>query len=194
MASTIHEKMVEALKELKRTDATLPPPNIALIEKVKAELNGFVMSDSLSPAMVYANSLLLRLRHCYEAYLTERLKRVERIRWEIGSTLPNNIIINMMPDEVKYFKKYCKLIGNFSTETDVEIVADSSHPPYSSYVSVTARPTKSSRNLPHNPSIYTTSGLVKLNNEENQMVIRSPAVDAMIHLGVLQVVEKDKQT
>lgn len=69
MASVIHEKLVELMKELARSHASIPVPNEELMQMVKEELTGFVESETLNPRMIYANSLRSRLRVLYETYL-----------------------------------------------------------------------------------------------------------------------------
>ncbi|EKE39355.1 hypothetical protein ENUP19_0252G0087 [Entamoeba nuttalli] len=189
MASIIHEKLVEAIKELDRSGNTLPPPNKELIEQIKEELTGFKESQILNPRMVYANALRQRLKDLYEIYLSERLKRIENIRWEIGTALPVNIRASMTNDEIQYFKQYCKIVGEYSVNSEVDVVSDTLYPPINNYINVRANVTKGMDDLPQNPSIYTTNGLLKLDNSEVQCVLRNSTVDSLIHLGVLSIVD-----
>ena len=72
MASVLHEKLVEALRELDRTRHTLPLYNEALVDGVRAELQGFVPLEETSDAAVFANALSRRLAKLLTAYLFAR--------------------------------------------------------------------------------------------------------------------------
>lgn len=45
-------------------------------------------------------------KRCIIAYHYERLKRLKLLRWEYGNNLPREILKNLSPDEVEWFRKY----------------------------------------------------------------------------------------
>ena len=189
MASDIHEKLVEAIRNLDRRGDQLSEPDKELIKNVQKEINEFIPSDELNPRMIYANSLRDRLKKLYEFYLNERLRRIERIRWEIGPNLPDAIKKQMTEDEIKYFKEYSQMLGTFACESQIDISGDIEYPPQNMYITVKANFTKSMENYPQNPSLYTTDGTVKLDNTEVQCVLRTPLIDNFVRIGVLSIVD-----
>ena len=188
MTTVLCDNLVELIRELSRTEKTLPPPNTKLLKQIKEELEGVENTPDTHPSTIYANALNKRLRLLYRTYLSERIQRIEQIRMEIGSTIPNSVIINMTSDEVKYYKSYCKSISEFEVDQNIDILFDTDKPQVLETVNVIANQTKSMGELSDNASIYTTNGLIKLNSKEVQCVVRTPTVDNLIHLGVLSVV------
>ena len=189
MASDIHEKLVEAIRNLDRRGDQLSEPDKELIKNVQKEINEFIPSDEMNPRMIYANSLRDRLKKLYEFYLNERLRRIERIRWEIGPNLPHTIKKLMTDDEIKYFKEYSQMLGNFASNSQIDLSGDVQFPPQNMYINVKANFTKGMEDYPQNPSLYTSDGMVKLDNAEVQCVLRTPIIDNFVRIGVLSIVD-----
>ena len=189
MASDIHEKLVEEIRQLERSVDQLPRVNTTLIESIKKELSEFIPSDELNPRMIYANSLRDRLKKLYEFYLNERLRRIENIRWEIGPSLPSSLRMNMTEDEIKYFKEYSQMFGTFASNTQIDLSGDIQYPPQNMYVNVKANFMKGMENYPQNPGLFTAEGTVKLDNAEVQCVVRTPTIDNFVRIGVLSIVD-----
>ncbi|ELP84801.1 hypothetical protein EIN_283370 [Entamoeba invadens IP1] len=185
MSSSTHENLVEAIKELTRCGDALPPANAELIKQVKAELTGFVESSVVNPRMVYALAQRERLHSLFSLYVTERLRRIEKIRWDIGTTIPLSVSVNMTSEEKSYFKKFSSIIGDFSEFIEVDVTTDTNHPPVESTVRVKATITDGMKKLPQAPGIYSMNGFFTLNHDQVQLVERTPTIDALIHIGVL---------
>ena len=119
---------------------------------------------------------------------TTRLNRIEQIRWEVGSSLPQAVIVNMSDAEVKYFKQYCRLIGTYCTATDRDVLYDDRCPPTGQTLRVTAQAALL-RDVPFQSSVYTTQGLLKLDAKEVQQVARTPTLDSLVHAGLFKVID-----
>ena len=65
------------------------------------------------PLVIYRHRLINRKKRCVLAYLHNRLIRLRKMRWHMGSTIPADIKNNLSNSEVLWFNNYSKLLANY---------------------------------------------------------------------------------
>jgi GINS complex subunit 1 len=57
----------------------------------------------------------------------ERARRIQKLRWEVGGVIPEDIKKNMSKTEIDFFCRYDKLLGtymrSFATTLDLDLTA-----------------------------------------------------------------------
>ena len=50
-----------------------------------------------------------------------RLQRVKKLWWDTGSSIPDELQEKLCPKELKFFKEYSDLLGNYQAHVDVDL-------------------------------------------------------------------------
>ncbi|KAJ7569795.1 hypothetical protein O6H91_01G094400 [Diphasiastrum complanatum] len=78
---------------------------------------------------------LLRNKRCLLTYIYQRTQNIQRLRWQLGAVLPEDIQERLNHFEKEYFKSYSDLIGSYMTSIDLDLVVDVT-PPKDPYIQV----------------------------------------------------------
>eukprot|EP00126_Sphaerothecum_destruens_P010192 Sdes_comp20685_c0_seq2m16216 len=107
----------------------------------------------------------------------ERMKRLERIRWEYASVLPNHLKQKILcASEVSHFKKYSANLNSYMKSVKIDLTADL-NPPKSLYIEV--------RCTVDFGEIQTENGIVNL-TKNSQHFLRRSDVESLVKQGILQ--------
>ena len=74
----------------------------SLFEQNKAEVRQF---NAISPAIHFRHAAIDRNKRCVLAYIADRAKRIQAMRWQFGAVLPPEIKANMNEAETQFFSK-----------------------------------------------------------------------------------------
>ena len=66
---------------------------------------------------------LHRNKRCVLAYLQYRLDKIQRLRWETGAILPDNISHLLSSKEVEYFLNYDMLLAQYMKTFNIDLTA-----------------------------------------------------------------------
>lgn len=185
---------IELLRELKRSPPHLIPPyNEDRVRLVVDEMNALYeevqktisqhKGDSVvmgSPAvkgsMWIQYQAILRNKRCLLAYSTDRTKRLEELRWDVGAVLPMHVRANLSQHEVEYFSNYSKGLNTYMQEIGLDLASDLA-PPKELYIEV--------RVLEDVGEIATEEGSVNL-EKDTQHFLRRSDVEPLIRQGMLE--------
>eukprot|EP01135_Chromosphaera_perkinsii_P005321 Nk52_evm2s343 gene=Nk52_evmTU2s343 len=130
--------------------------------------------------LIVHHSSISRNKRCLLAYLLERLKRIQKIRWEYGPVLPKHIKeSSLSADEIEFFKKYSHNLNMYMKTVKLDLTSDL-QPPKCLYVEV--------RCLVDHGEIQTENGVVNL-TQNSQHYLRKKDVEPLIKQGILAHVE-----
>ena len=79
------------------------------------------LSHTCSPCINYFS--LLRNKRCILAYLQYRLEKLQKLRWETGSVIPDHIKHLLGPIEIELFQNYDNLVGDYMKSFDLDLTA-----------------------------------------------------------------------
>eukprot|EP00042_Codosiga_hollandica_P032638 m.210774 g.210774 ORF g.210774 m.210774 type:complete len:146 (-) comp53963_c0_seq15:83-520(-) len=119
---------------------------------------------------------LERNAKCLIAYLFDRVERLESVRWDLGSVLPDSTLANISPQELQYFGGYSRLVGKYSSQIGLDLTAYM-RPPKEIYVQV--------RCVEEVGEIATESGMVSLQKNSQHNLLLSD-VEHLIRQGLLE--------
>eukprot|EP00735_Rhodelphis_limneticus_P011981 TRINITY_DN5149_c0_g1::TRINITY_DN5149_c0_g1_i1::g.29304::m.29304 TRINITY_DN5149_c0_g1::TRINITY_DN5149_c0_g1_i1::g.29304 ORF type:complete len:204 (-),score=6.91,sp/Q54HR6/PSF1_DICDI/38.22/6e-42,Sld5/PF05916.6/2.4e-07,Nnf1/PF03980.9/0.16 TRINITY_DN5149_c0_g1_i1:27-596(-) len=139
---------IELLKELK-TSEFLPPYREDKVREVIEEMN--LLFEEVKSTMrqedidrrdprvafnvIYHHSSVLRNKRAILAYLTNRLAKIQDLRWEVGNTLLAEHKDRMSEGEIKFMKGYSKILGDYMQAVQLDLTADL-QPPKDLYIIV----------------------------------------------------------
>ncbi|XP_002982392.2 DNA replication complex GINS protein PSF1 [Selaginella moellendorffii] len=78
---------------------------------------------------------ILRNKRCLLAYIYHRAQTVQRLRWQLGAVLPDDIQSKLSYSENNYFKQYSDSLGVYMSSIDLDLSVDLS-PPKDPYIQV----------------------------------------------------------
>lgn len=93
---------------------------------------------TLIPTIRLRHTAIQRNIRCLLAYHYHRLSLLRKMRWEFGSTLPNDIKDNLSSSEIDWFSKYSNNLAKYMRtlgETGLNLAMDFK-PPKSLYIEV----------------------------------------------------------
>ena len=145
-------KSLELIRELKRTQDSLPPYNDAtvrlVLQEVKSlfeenqrdvmDLDASDVGGNLSVAVWVRHAGIERNRRCLLAYLYHRLRGIASLRWSFGSVLPPDVKQNLSEAEVAWFGDYSRSLAGYMRsigETGLNLT-DDLKPPKQLYIEV----------------------------------------------------------
>ncbi|XP_063932245.1 DNA replication complex GINS protein PSF1-like [Zophobas morio] len=177
----------ELVKELKRTPG-LPPYDEDNIRKTIEEINSLVeetrklrqedpdgSEQSIGVAIVMHFATIQRSKRCVLAYLMERIRRIQSLRFEHGSILAKKIKDNLSSSEQYYFSQYNQTLNAYMADIDFDLTVDL-QPPTDLYIHVRA--------LVSHGEIQTEHGPITL-IKNHQYFVRRSDVEPLIHQGLL---------
>ena len=92
-----------------------PPPHPRGSRSRSLSLRLFRRSFSCYSAhLSYTLKAILRNKRCLLAYSTDRTKRLEELRWDVGAVLPMHVRANLSQHEVEYFSSYSKGLNTYA--------------------------------------------------------------------------------
>jgi hypothetical protein len=147
-----------------------------LLQEAKSQLSEDKKGNNgeLAGILLHYRAVLFNKR-CALAYLNERIKRIEKCWWEIGS-IPAETQECLFEFEKEFIQKYDKLIEEYMRSEDVELNMDM-NPPTGLFVEC--------RVLKNAGKIMTDSGVFNL--EENTTVLmKRKDAELLIRQGILQ--------
>lgn len=97
-------------------------------------------SDNPSrPAIMLRHNALERNKRCLLAYINDRAKKINEMRWQFGPVLPSEIRSQMCETELAYFNQYNKDLATYMRSvgdgSGIDLTIDQA-PPKSLYIEV----------------------------------------------------------
>lgn len=186
------EAATELVRGLKR-NAWLPPYDSANMREVVQEIakttqlihetlqdhNYEVDEPAVACGLLVHHESLMRDKRCALAYLNERMRRIVRAWWEVGTVIPDEFRANLSPQEKAYFEGYDQLVSNYMNDMDVLLTSDQV-PPKELFVEVRA--------LQDVGEVMTESGVVNLKRNTAHLVRRSDA-ELLVRQGLVKLTE-----
>ena len=114
------------------------------------------------------------LAHDHPLHRNERMRRVERIRWDYGSVLLDTWKNKMSSSEVDYFKGYNEVLNGYMRGVGMDLTADLT-PPKHLHVNL--------RILADVGEIMTVSGRSLQLNKDDVVMLRRADAEALIRQG-----------
>jgi len=138
-----------------------------------------LLEPKLKSGLILHHQSLKRNKECVLAYLMERLRRIQRVRWEIGSNIPPEVSQNMNIGEKNFFEGYNKLLTDYmSSLNDLDLTANLKHPPKDLSIEVEV--------LEDKGEVVTKSGrVVNLQKRTRLNMLRSDA-EPFINEGIVE--------
>lgn len=139
------------------------------------------------PLISYRHACLHRNKRCLLAYLYNRLEHIREMRWQFGSTIPDDIRQMLCESEVQWFNAYSNNLatyminvgencGNFSID-----LTSYTKPPKALYIEV--------RCLRDNGHLELESGEVILLKKNSQHYLPRSECEPLIRQGILRHIE-----
>lgn len=139
--------------------------------------NDQVDDPAVACGLIVSHETIMRNKRCGLAYLNERMRRIEKAWWEVGTVIPDEFRENLSPQEAKYFGEYDKLVSDYMDDADTLLTVDQV-PPKELFVEVRA--------LADVGEVMTDSGVVHLKKNTAHLVRRSDA-ELLIRQGVVEL-------
>ncbi|XP_078001125.1 DNA replication complex GINS protein PSF1-like [Glandiceps talaboti] len=193
MAKMFGEKALELIREIHRSsEGTLPPFNDdtlrqvleemrALYEENQADVGATVTGEQgLFAGVQLRHASLERNKRCLLAYLYNRIQRIRTMRWEFGIALPRDIKENLSEQEVQWFNKYSKSLGDYMKsigDTGLNLTQEM-QPPKSLYIEV--------RCLVDVGEFETEDGTIILLKKNSQHFLQRSQCEHLIKQGILE--------
>lgn len=179
------EKSKKLLEQLK-TARWLPPYNPELITEIEEDISKLfrqieleISSTGGDATTAISHSFIARHKRIVLAYLSHRLGKLERLRWESGPSIPAHFKSDLHSDESEYFKLYNNLLNDYSSKVSryLDVTTDT-EPPKDVYVTVKVDEEYGEIVLPE-------TGPVALTKHSLHLLKRTESV-ALVKQGVLQ--------
>eukprot|EP01138_Halocafeteria_seosinensis_P002776 gb/GECG01002837.1/.p1 GENE.gb/GECG01002837.1/~~gb/GECG01002837.1/.p1 ORF type:complete len:238 (+),score=45.93 gb/GECG01002837.1/:1-714(+) len=136
---------------------------------------------AVSAGMVTQYYSIKRNKRLLLAYLNERMRRIEDLRWYYGAVLPEKLRNNMSVHEHNYLKGYSELLNRYMQKVGVDLTTDL-RPPKHLNVKVSVEEDCG--------EIMTYRGSVKL-EKGAVLSLRRTDVDHLIRQGKLKEIDHD---
>eukprot|EP00037_Helgoeca_nana_P021055 m.211176 g.211176 ORF g.211176 m.211176 type:complete len:192 (+) comp25501_c0_seq1:71-646(+) len=182
---------VELLRELRRSAPhTIPAYNEdrvrqaveeihSLFGEVRKTLEQFPSEKNAPPvagSMMIQYEAILRNKRCVLAYLMERVKRLQLLRWDVGAVLPPELKESLSLQETEFFVQYNRSLNTYTRNVGIDLTTDLL-PPKELFIEV--------RCLEDIGEIATEDGTVQL-EEGSQHFLRRSDVEPLIRAGKLE--------
>ncbi|CAM6047100.1 unnamed protein product [Sphagnum compactum] len=92
------------------------------------------VDGNYSGALIHHQSLL-RNKRCLLSYLYNRAQRIQRLRWQLGAVLPEDVRDLLHPSEKEFLKRYSDILGSYMTNVDLDLTVDAT-PPKDPYIKI----------------------------------------------------------
>ncbi|XP_066936091.1 DNA replication complex GINS protein PSF1-like [Clytia hemisphaerica] len=188
------EKAFELIKELKRsTDGNLPAFNEDLVRQVLDEMRVLFEEnqkevtasvegeEGLYSGVQLRHESLERNKRCLLAYIYNRMMRIKQYRWDIGSVLPQDVKLNLVEQEVKWFTEYNKSLAKYMMSTagghGIDLTQNMT-PPKSLYIEV--------RCLVDYGEFETEDGTVVILKKNSQHFLPTTQCEHLVRQGILE--------
>eukprot|EP00128_Syssomonas_multiformis_P009780 Colp12_sorted_trinity150504_noHs@26869 len=134
-------------------------------------------SESAVCSIVVHHAAIQRNKQCVLAYLNERMNRIKRLRWEVGSVIPAEMVEDLSPQEQQFFSGYNKLVNKYARTVGIDdMTADLKPPKDNLYVEV--------RCLEDLGEIRLEDGVIQV-KKDNQFFVRRSDVEQLIKQGAM---------
>mmetsp|Transcript_31882 Transcript_31882/g.95980 ORF Transcript_31882/g.95980 Transcript_31882/m.95980 type:complete len:192 (-) Transcript_31882:85-660(-) len=182
---------IELLRELKRSAPhTIPLYNEdrvrqaveeinSLFAEVRGTLKEFEPQKNAPPvagSMMIQYEAILRNKRCVLAYLMERVKRLQMLRWDVGAVLPHELKESLSLQETDFFLQYSRGLNAYTSNVGIDLTTDLI-PPKDLYIEV--------RCLENIGEIMTEEGTMLL-EKGSQHFLRRSDVEPLIRAGKLE--------
>jgi GINS complex subunit 1 len=127
-------------------------------------------------ASLATKQAILRNKRALLVYLNERMNRVKKLRWEVGTGLPANVSSNLSHSERTFFTKYSEVLNEYMREVDLNLTLDLT-PPIHHKIQV--------RCLEDYGELFTKDGSVDLKRNTVHLMWREEA-EPLIREGILE--------
>ncbi|XP_024357662.1 uncharacterized protein [Physcomitrium patens] len=108
-----------------------------IMEKMQGENeDGQISSadENYNGALIHHQSIL-RNKRCLLAYMYHRANRLQRLRWQLGAVLPEDVKELLHPSEKEFVKSYSEALSSYMTKLDIDLAVDIT-PPKDPYIQV----------------------------------------------------------
>eukprot|EP00093_Oithona_nana_P011545 11545.XXX_769154_769790_1 [CDS] Oithona nana genome sequencing. len=141
------EKSLELIRESVRARDMLGPFNEEKVRLVLEEIKVLMEDNSRDtssdnpsrPAIMLRHNALERNKRCLLAYINDRAKKINEMRWQFGPVLPSEIRSQMCETELAYFNQYNKDLAMYMRSvgdgSGIDLTIDQA-PPKSLYIEV----------------------------------------------------------
>jgi len=141
------EKSLELIRESVRARDMLGPFNEEKVRLVLEEIKVLMEDNSRDtssdnpsrPAIMLRHNALERNKRCLLAYINDRAKKINEMRWQFGPVLPSEIRSQMCETELAYFNQYNKDLATYMRSvgdgSGIDLTIDQA-PPKSLYIEV----------------------------------------------------------
>lgn len=176
-------KATELLRDLQRSES-LPPFNDELMRGVIEEIKKLFdqstetlnehseeLEDnpSLACTLHTNHASIERNKRCALAYLHQRLKLIEQLRWTQGTVLPPLLRDKLSSTELEYFNTYSNLLADYMNAEGVDLTSiDIAQPPKELYIEV--------RVLEDLGEVMTSNGPITLNKNTLHFLPREDVI------------------
>jgi len=126
-------------------------------------------------SLVARGQIVLRNKRCALAYLHNRLTRLTDLWWSCGHALPEEVRVNLSPNELAAYDKYDDLLVQYMRQTGVAISNDQ-QPPKDSLIEVEAIEDCGEIMTEHGPVTLTKHSRHLMRRTECELLIRQGLV------------------
>ncbi|KAG0555198.1 hypothetical protein M758_12G154200 [Ceratodon purpureus] len=92
------------------------------------------VDENYNGAVIHHQSIL-RNKRCLLAYMYHRANRLQRLRWQLGAVLPEDVKGLLHPSEKEFVKSYSEALSSYMTKLDIDLTVDIT-PPKDPYIQV----------------------------------------------------------
>ena len=189
-------KARDLILELKRSEG-IPPFNDDQVRTIQREMANLwheieeetadvedpsEVPDSVRVFLITYKEALERNKRLLLAYVVNRARRLQRMRWSTGPVLPREVTDALSPSEREFFRRYDTLLGSYSAAVGVDLTATLA-PPTELLLSVRA--------LKDVGRVMTESGEISL-ERGCEYSLRRNDVEQLIRQGVLELIDNEE--
>ncbi|XP_076314610.1 DNA replication complex GINS protein PSF1-like [Tachypleus tridentatus] len=187
------EKALELIKEVKRSQDSLPMLKEDAIKQVLEEMKALFAENQrdvtasvneeiqLHTTVQLRHSVLLRNKRCLLTYLFTRLMYLKKLRWAFGSILPSDVRSNLSESEYHWFMSYNKALATYMSSIGDGMGIDLQQhlqPPKSFYIQV--------RCLQDFGDFETAEGTKVVLTKNSIHLMQRSQCEKLIHQGILE--------
>ncbi|KAL6058591.1 DNA replication complex GINS protein PSF1 [Balamuthia mandrillaris] len=153
-ASSHSLRAVELVKEIER-NKTLPRYNEELLRQVIEDVTkmydesaqtmsryaaeGRIPEPAVACQVLKNMTAIQRSKRCALAYLMQRVRMLEDVRWSQGAVLNDLLKEHMSSHELDYFNQFSNLLSEYMDAEGVLVTTDMEAPPKDLYIEVRAK-------------------------------------------------------
>lgn len=189
--ANLGEKSLELIRESVRARDMLGPFNEEKVRLVLEEIKVLMEDNSRDtasdnpsrPAIMLRHNALERNKRCLLAYINDRAKKINEMRWQFGPVLPSEIRSQMCETELAYFNQYNKDLAMYMRSvgdgSGIDLTIDQA-PPKSLYIEVKC--------LQDYGEMETEEGNIILLRKNTQHFLPRTQCEPLIRQGILEQV------